>query len=68
MKKILAILLVGVMSVTAFGFNASAVEKTDAEIQQEKLGYILKLNKLRSRKSPVFMRVYGISRGLLITI
>ena len=37
MKKILAILLVGVMSVTAFGFNASAVEKTDAEIQQEKL-------------------------------
>lgn len=27
MKKILAILLVGVMSVTAFGFNASAVEK-----------------------------------------
>ena len=45
MKKILAILLVGVMSVTAFGFNASAVEKTDAEIQQEKLGYILNLNK-----------------------
>lgn len=27
MKKILAILLAGVMSVTAFGFNASAVEK-----------------------------------------
>lgn len=26
MKKILAILLAGVMSVTAFGFNASAVE------------------------------------------
>lgn len=25
-------------------------------------------NKLRSRKKPVFMRVYGISRGLLITI
>lgn len=45
MKKILAILLAGVMSVTAFGFNASAVEKTDAEIQQEKLGYILNLNK-----------------------
>lgn len=44
-EKILAILLVGVMSVTAFGFNASAVEKTDAEIQQEKLGYILNLNK-----------------------
>ena len=45
MKKILAILLAGVMSVTAFGFNAAAVEKTDAEIQQEKLGYILNLNK-----------------------
>lgn len=28
----------------------------------------LSMNKLRSRKSPVFMRVYGISRGLLITI
>ena len=68
MKKILAILLVGVMSVTAFGFNASAVEKTDAEIQQEKLGYILNSNKLRGRRNPVFMRVCGLSRGLLITI
>lgn len=44
MKKILAILLAGVMSVTAFCFSVSAVEKTDAEIQQEKLGYILDLN------------------------
>lgn len=47
MKKILAILLAVVMSVTAFGFNVSAVEKkenTSAEIQQKKLDYILDLN------------------------
>ena len=56
MKKILAILLVGVMSVTAFGFNASAVEKTDAEIQQEKLGYILSGNNFRGRRNPVVKR------------
>ncbi len=46
MKKILAILLTGVMFVGAFCFNVSAAEKnekTDAEIQQEKLGYILSL-------------------------
>lgn len=29
---------------------------------------LLSLNKLRGRRNPVFMRVCGLSRGLLITI
>lgn len=45
MKKLLAILLAGVMSATALSFNVSAAEtneKTDAEIQREKLGWLVK--------------------------
>ena len=45
MKKLLAILLAGVMSATVLSFNVSAAEtneKTDAEIQREKLGWLVK--------------------------
>ena len=45
--------------------KAARIEK---KLTQEQVAELLSGNKLRSRKSPVFMRVYGISRGLLITI
>lgn len=43
MKKLLSVILVGILAVSSVAFSASAAEneKSEAEIEREKLGWIL---------------------------